>query len=618
MKIFLILFLFFCNFFVTLAYQSPKIISREEWWANDDFLDKNYIKWREKLEKQRINQEKQTEAQKKAAEKSREKTKKINNFLLTNFSWENELTDKIYFYNDRELVWPIEYSEKIRAIVVHHTHSSFSDPFEWIKNIYKYHSFTNGRWDIWYNFLIWENWEIFEWRAWWETAVWAHTVRNNRQTIGISLIWNYDEKPISEAQYKSLESLIKYLVEKYNINLDEKQPFFRACNKSDCIDPLEVNYFYPIIWHRDAWHTTCPGQKLYEQLEKIRDEIKSQNPKEILKNKILIEKYFKIFDSLWEQKLLQSALKIEKFLEKYKDKRVLELKKYLIKYFEEKQNFEINENANKKIKIKLSYPENRDYLDISDWENIFNLKIENNKLFVNWVEKQDFVVQNFKNPYVEIISWDRTPNWHKEGIYKDNKFRWEIFVYLKDWKFVVVNILPLEDYLKWLWEISNTENRQKAEAILISARTYALWYIEKDRKFPGEFYDWSDDPDIFQKYLGYDLEQRSPNLNKILDETRGIVLKYNWDLIKPWYFSSSSGKTLSFYDYCIKNKNSENFCEKQKEKYPFLQSKVDPGWIWKQQSWHWVWLSWTWATYFSSKWWTSSMILKYFYEAVEL
>lgn len=611
MKIFLILFLFFCNFFVTLAYQKPEIISREEWWANDDFLDKNWVEWK-KIFDLRDKQPKRdlTEAQK----KSQEKTKKINEFLLNDFWNENEIIKTDKFYKWRELVWPIEYSSKIRAIVVHHTHTNHTNSWEWIRNIYKYHSLTNGRWDVGYNFLIWENWEIFEWRAGWEMAVWAHALRNNRQTIWISLIWNYDNKPISYAQYNSLEKLIKYLVEKYKIDLNKKEPFFKNC-KSNCINPLEVNYLYPLIWHRDAWHTNCPWEKLYNQLEEIRNNL--QNKTSYI-SEYEKQKYFNIFDRFSEKKLLEVWLKIEEILDKKNDKRVVDIKNYLIKYFEEKKKFQKNENANKQIKVKLSYPEDLDFITISDWLKEYKIEKQGGKLFVDWVEQKDFSIKNLINPYIEITSWDRTPSWHKEWIYKDNKFRGEIFVYLKNDKFVVVNILPIEDYLKWLWEISNTENKQKAEAILISARTYALWYVEKDRKFKWEFYDASDDPEVFQKYLWYDLEQRSPNLNKILDNTRWVVLKYNWEIIKPWYFSISNWRTLSFFDYCIKNKNSEKFCESEKNKYPFLQSKKDPGWLFKKQSWHWVWLSWSWATYFSSRWWTSSMILKYFYEWIEL
>lgn len=332
MKIFLIVFLFFFNFFVTFALESPKIISREEWWANLDFMDRNSTEWKNINEKKLQKAKTQTEKQKKSKENTANLTKQKNEFLLKYFPEENKISEKKYFYEWKSLAWPIEYSSKIRAIIVHHTHSDFEDSYEWIRNIYKYHALSNQRWDIWYNFLIWKNWEIFEWRAGGEMAVWAHAVWNNRQTIWISVIWNYDTEPISEAQYNSLENLIKYLVEKYEINLNEKQPFFRNCLKN-CSDVLEVNYHYPLLWHRDAGHTTCPWDAFYRQLLEIRKKLQNKkdynyDPKR--------EEYFKIFDKISEQTLLEIFNRIEDILAKNYDSKYEEIKKYLIKYFEEK------------------------------------------------------------------------------------------------------------------------------------------------------------------------------------------------------------------------------------------------------------------------------------------
>ena len=615
-KIFVLLFLFFCSFLNTFAFDKPQIITRQEWWADDSFMDKNWPEWKkiyESIEKAKAKPK--TPEQIEKENKAREKTKEINRILVNDYREDNEISDTQTTYNWKELVWPIEHSKKIRAIVVHHTHSSFKDSYEWIRSVYKYHSLTNGRWDIGYNFLIWINWEIFEWRAWWETAVWAHALRNNRQTIGISLIWNYDKEPISQAQYDSLYKLTKYLVEKYWIDLNKQEAFHRNCNRKDCVSPLETNYHYPIIGHRDAAHTDCPGQRLYDQLVQIRKDLLQWKVAYYSENQ---EKYFDIFERIPEQRLINVMEKIEEILAEKYDSRVAELRAYLLKYLQNKSVFQTSNRTDKDIKIKLSYPEDRDYITISDGLTEYKIEKKDNKLYVDWKEVENFSLKNGFHPFVEITSWDRTPVWDREKRYKDNKFRWEIFIYLKNNKLVVVNILKIEDYLKWLGEISNNENETKAEAIMIAARTYALWYVEKDRKFPWEFYDWSDDPDIFQKYLWYDLELRSPSLNKAIDKTKWIVVTYNWEIVKTWYFSRSEGKTFSFYEYCIKNKNSVQYCEEESKKYPFLQSKIDLWWIWKTQSWHWVWLSGTWASYLSSRWWTSSMILKYFYNWVEI
>lgn len=66
----------------------------------------------------------------------------------------------------------------------------------------------------------------------------------------------------------------------------------------------------------------------------------------------------------------------------------------------------------------------------------------------------------------------------------------------------LVNILPLEWYLKGLAEVTNTETVDHAKAILVAARGYAMYYTDPNhRKFPGKDYDGSDSPDVFQKYL---------------------------------------------------------------------------------------------------------------------
>jgi len=106
----------------------------------------------------------------------------------------------------------------------------------------------------------------------------------------------------------------------------------------------------------------------------------------------------------------------------------------------------------------------------------------------------------------------------------------------------------------------------------VAARSYANWYTDPaNRKFPGKKYDGSDDPDVFQKYLGYGYELRSPNISKLVDETNGIVIQHQGKNIKPWYFNQSDGRTLSAKEYCEQNKKTG--CED----IPYLQSVLDPA-----------------------------------------
>jgi hypothetical protein len=549
----------------------------------------------------------------------------------------------------------LAYSKKKVAIVIHHTDSNikpWDDNFEEIRKIYKYHALVRWWWDIGYNYLIWTNWEIFEGRAGWDFVVWAHDKWNNQWTIWIALIWNYSLKEAPKKQLESLEKLIKFLIKKYKININKKQPFFSWCvwTSKKCLDkPLIISYNYPIIWHRDAWHTACPWDKLYHQLQVIKEKLWVWKNDKIQKR---LELFKKSLIKIPEDKLLDILVKIEILLDKYKEsyknieKREIltELKKSIFE-IEKWKNISFNtklENSfdlNNKIKVKLSYPfsdfisfklpknssislENKKdekVLTITNWKvSNFDLKfnLKNNKLFIwnreiiDFSKTKFFRIRNSKNNIIEISSWDRKYSWDKSWKINDNKFRWDIILYTKNWNLVVVNELLVDDYLKGLWEVSNFTSAEKIKTIIILARTYARWYLTKARKFAMEFYDASDDPNIFQKYLWYSYEQRSPNVVKIVEDTRDLVVTYDWNLIKPWYFSNSNWRTISFVDYC-KNAKWVPDCA-HPEKFPFLLSVEDPAWVWKKQLWHWVGVPGSWVEYLSKRWWSFDMIIRYF------
>jgi SpoIID/LytB domain protein len=120
--------------------------------------------------------------------------------------------------------------------------------------------------------------------------------------------------------------------------------------------------------------------------------------------------------------------------------------------------------------------------------------------------------------------------------------------------------------------VSNTDLEQKIKTILIAARTYAYYYIDKShRKYGTSLYDGSDDPDTFQKYLGYGYEMRSPRVTRFAEDTHGQVITYLGEVVKTWYFSASDGRTLSYSEYC--SKNTGKTCQD----IPYLQSVADPG-----------------------------------------
>lgn len=145
---------------------------------------------------------------------------------------------------------------------------------------------------------------------------------------------------------------------------------------------------------------------------------------------------------------------------------------------------------------------------------------------------------------VEILTMNRRPSWNTN--LNDNRFRGVLEVRPVNGETAYINELPLEDYLKGLAEVSNGELPEKQKAIAVLARTYARFYMsDNNRKFPGLPYDGSDDPAIFQRYLGYGVETRSPNFVSAVSKTCDQVVTYQGKLIKTPYFNQSAGRTLS-------------------------------------------------------------------------
>lgn len=144
---------------------------------------------------------------------------------------------------------------------------------------------------------------------------------------------------------------------------------------------------------------------------------------------------------------------------------------------------------------------------------------------------------------LELTSLNRPPAWNKK--LNDNLFKGVLEFQVVDGVLEVINEIELEEYLKGIGEVSNGDPVEKVKTIVILARSYALYYRDIGRKFPGKPYDLDDDPNHTQKYLGYGIEKRAPNLVKAVLETRGQVVTYNGALVLTPYFTQSDGRTRS-------------------------------------------------------------------------
>ncbi len=141
---------------------------------------------------------------------------------------------------------------------------------------------------------------------------------------------------------------------------------------------------------------------------------------------------------------------------------------------------------------------------------------------------------------LEVPSWWH-PNWNGKINY--NKFRGILEVRRMGDTLVLINELPLEDYLAGIAEASPSDPVEKKKTMVILARSYALYYVGPEhRKFPGMAWDGDDSPQRFQQYFGYNYEIAG-GLPDIVQATRGQVVTFNGHVAKTPYFTSSGGVT---------------------------------------------------------------------------
>lgn len=206
---------------------------------------------------------------------------------------------------------------------------------------------------------------------------------------------------------------------------------------------------------------------------------------------------------------------------------------------------------------------------------------------------------------MEMASWEHRPSWNAS--LNDNKFRGTIEVRLVGEAVTYINELPLEDYLKGLAEASQDTSLEKMKALAVLARTYSRFYMQSEnRKFPDMPYDGSDDPDIFQKYLGYGFELRMPQFVGAVALTTNEVVTYEGKLVKTPYFNQSDGRTRSAQEVWGWTDT------------PYLQSVDDPWCQGLEKKGHGVGLSGCGAEAQAKEGKTYDDIIKYYYQGVEV
>lgn len=150
-----------------------------------------------------------------------------------------------------------------------------------------------------------------------------------------------------------------------------------------------------------------------------------------------------------------------------------------------------------------------------------------------------------QNVIFEIQSYQHRPSWNQS--LNDNLFRGvlEVRYASATGKVWVINELQLEQYLKGIAESSNNAPFEYHKALMVAARTYAKYHINRGTKYASEGYTVRT-TDADQVYRGYGAEMRLPNVARAVEETRGVMVLYNNLLAITPYFSQSDGRTRSW------------------------------------------------------------------------
>jgi len=165
------------------------------------------------------------------------------------------------------------------------------------------------------------------------------------------------------------------------------------------------------------------------------------------------------------------------------------------------------------------------------------------------------------NGYFTVTTYEDRPGWNPS--LNDNKFLGTIEVRYasatsRTW---VINELPLEWYLKGIAETSNSSPMEYQKAMMVAARTYASYHLNKATKHANE--NFIVDAKFDQVYKGYGTMTRMPSVVQAVDATKGQIVTYAGEIAITPYFSWSDGHTRSMAEVWGVDK-------------PWLQSVVEP------------------------------------------
>lgn len=205
----------------------------------------------------------------------------------------------------------------------------------------------------------------------------------------------------------------------------------------------------------------------------------------------------------------------------------------------------------------------------------------------------------------EIVSYSQRPAWNSS--LNDNTFRGVIEIrYAQSTnRLWVINELLLEPYLKGIAESSNGAPYEYQKALMVAARTYAKYHVNRSTKYASESFTVKP-TEADQVYRGYGAEKRLPTITAAVEDTRGVMVFYDGLLAITPYYSQSDGRTRNWEEVWAGSPK------------PWLVAKEVPSDRGKPMLGHGVGMSARGAASMASEGKTMEEILTYFYTGVEL
>ena len=116
-----------------------------------------------------------------------------------------------------------------------------------------------------------------------------------------------------------------------------------------------------------------------------------------------------------------------------------------------------------------------------------------------------------------------------------------------DQKLWSINELKMEEYLPGLAETSNGSPAEYKKALIVAARTYALYHYQTKLKHAVRHFDVIATVGD-QYYRGHNAELRLPNVAEAVRQTRGQVVTYQNQVVVTPYSAATDGTTRAWED----------------------------------------------------------------------